>query len=174
MAVTGLFTGPMVLLGLSLSTPDEPTAFRALIRLGSVLGTLPAAVMRAGVPSMLKRAAIAPERQAELRVDFARNNTRDMRRGLREYLTWLHRDDDPAQRLCAAGVPTWIMHAEKGDGGLTAHERSVLESCPNVRLVTIPGEVFFLPNEVPERVAALIGEAMGAVATKQDEVKRGW
>jgi pimeloyl-ACP methyl ester carboxylesterase len=48
MVVSGAFTGPVVLLGVSLSAPDEPRAFRAIIRLGSILGTLPAAVLKKG------------------------------------------------------------------------------------------------------------------------------
>jgi len=64
---------------------------------------------------MVKRAAIPPERQAQLQADFARNNTRDMRRGLQAYLRWLRRDDDPARRLCEAAMPAWVVHAEKGD-----------------------------------------------------------
>jgi pimeloyl-ACP methyl ester carboxylesterase len=160
MVVSGAFAGPTVLLGSSFSPTDEPRFFRAIIRLGSVLGTLPAAVLKKGAPSMVKRAPLPPERQAQLAADFARNNTRDMRRGLREYLHWLRRDDDRARRLCEAGVPTWVVHAEKGDGALTQHERAVLEACPHVRVVTLPGQVFFLPNEVPERIADVIGQAL--------------
>ena len=70
------------------------------------------------------------------------------------------RDDRPAERLCGADVPTWIVHAEKGDGGLTGDERRTLERCPHVRLVTIPGTVFLLPNEVPARMADVTLEAM--------------
>ena len=55
-----------------------------------------------------------------------------------------------------------MVHAEKGDGGLTTHERAVLEACPQVRVVTVPGEVFFLPNEVPERIADVIVQALAA------------
>ena len=163
MVVSGAFTGPVVLLGVSLSTADEPAFFRAIIRLGSVLGTLPAAVLKKGAASMLKRPAIPPARQAELRADFARNNTSEMRRGLQAYLRWLHRDDDRARRLCGAGVSAWVVHAEKGDGGLTRHERAVLEACPHVRVETIPGSVFFLPNEVPGLVADLTGQALAEV-----------
>jgi pimeloyl-ACP methyl ester carboxylesterase len=83
-----------------------------------------------------------------------------MRRGLLAYLDWLRRDDDPAHRLAEAGVPAWVMHAEKGDGGLTPHERAALEACPRVRVVTVPGEVFFLPNDVPERIADVIVQAL--------------
>ena len=83
-----------------------------------------------------------------------------MGRGLQAYLCWLHRDDDPARRLCEAAVPAWVVHAEKGDGGLTQHERAVLEACPRVQVVTVPGKVFFLPNEVPERIADVIVQAL--------------
>ena len=53
-----------------------------------------------------------------------------------------------------------MVHAEKGDGGLTRHERAVLEACPRVRVVTVPGKVFLLPNEVPERIADAIVQAL--------------
>ena len=160
MVVSAGFIGPVVLLGVSLSAPDEPAFFRAIIRLGSILGTLPTAVLKKGAASMVRRAPVPPERRAELEADFGRNNARDMRRGLRLYLRWLHRDDDPARRLCDAGVPTWVVHAEKGDGGLTPHERTVLEAARHVRVVTVPGQVFFLPNEVPERIADVIVQAL--------------
>ena len=166
MVVSGAFAGPVVLLGVSLSAADEPGFFRAMIRLGSILGTLPAAVLKMGVASMVKQAALPPERQTQLQADFARNNTRDMRRGLQAYLHWLRRDDDPARRLCEAGVPAWVVHAEKGDGGLTQHERAILEACPHVRVVSLPGKVFFLPNEVPERVAEVIVQALAEAGAR--------
>jgi pimeloyl-ACP methyl ester carboxylesterase len=160
MVVSGAFTGPVVLLGSSFSPADEPGFFRGIIRLSSVLGTLPMAALKAGAASMVKKAPVPAERQAELRADFARNDTRVMRQGLQAYLDWLHHDDDRARRLCEAGVATWVVHAEKGDGALTRHERAVLDACPHVHVVTIPGHVFFLPNEVPERVAEVITEAI--------------
>jgi pimeloyl-ACP methyl ester carboxylesterase len=161
MAVWRAFTGPVVLLGVSLSTKDEPAFFRAIVLLGSVLGGLPAAVMIKGVTSMVKRIPVAPERQAELRDDFRRNVPAHAQNGLRQYVGWLKRGDGRAKRLCDAGVPTWVVHAEKGDGGLTDEERRTLEACPHVHLVTIPGHVFFLPNEVPEQIAGIIREAAG-------------
>ena len=99
-----------------------------------------------------------------MRADFRRNVPRHVRHGLREYLRWLNRHERPAERLCRAGVPTWILHAEKGDGGLTDDERRTLEACPHAHLVAIPGAVFFLPNEVPERIADLVLEAISATA----------
>jgi len=165
LAVSRAFAGPLVLLGLSLSSPDEPAFFRGIVRLTSVLGALPVAALIKGAASMVKKAAVSPERQAELKADFARNDAHDMKRALQEYLRWLARDDDRARRLCDADVPTWVVHAEKGDGGLTPHERSVLEACPNVHLVTIPGHVFFLPNDVPDAIADVIVDAVDQRAT---------
>jgi pimeloyl-ACP methyl ester carboxylesterase len=160
MVVSGAFTGPVVMLGSSFSPEDEPRFLRAIVRLGPILGTLPYAVVKRSAAAMVKHAAVPVESQAQLRADFLRNSTGDMRRGLEAYLRWLNRDDDPARRLCEAGVPAWVMHAQKGDGALTFHERSVLEACPAVRVVTVPGTVYFLPGEVPGRVADLIVEAL--------------
>ena len=162
MVVTGAFAGPVVLLGVSLSAPDEPAFFRAIIRLGAVFGTLPAAILKTGASSLIKRAALSPGGRAQLQADFTNNKTGDMRQGLRAYLQWLHRDDDPARRLCDAGQAAWVVHAEHGDGGLTPHERAVLEACADVRVVTVPGRVFFLPNEVPGLVADVVVQALAS------------
>jgi pimeloyl-ACP methyl ester carboxylesterase len=163
MVTTGAFGGPVVLLGISLSPADESAFFRAIAHLGSVLGGLPSAVLAKGAASMVKRIPASAERQDELREDFRNNVPEHNRQALREYVRYLHRDEHPAERLCQAGIPTWIVHAEKGDGGLTDHERSTLAACPHTHLVTIPGHVFFLPNEVPERIAAVTVEAAGHV-----------
>jgi pimeloyl-ACP methyl ester carboxylesterase len=162
MVLSGGFSGPVVLLGASLSSKDEPAFFRAIVRSTSVLGNLPMKILSAGAASMVKRIPASAERHSELRADFRRNKPRDNRIGLREYLRWLKQGDGRAERLCQAGVPTWIVHAEKGDGGLTADERGTLETCPNAHLVTIPGSVFVLPNEIPERIAAVIVDALAA------------
>jgi pimeloyl-ACP methyl ester carboxylesterase len=45
MATSGAFKGPLVLLGISLSERDEPAFFRAIVRLGTVLGSLPSAML---------------------------------------------------------------------------------------------------------------------------------
>ena len=161
-----LFTGPTVLLGISLSLPDESAFLINAIRLSKVLGSVPFALMKRAAGSMVKGIPVPPERQAELAADFRRTSTHDMRLGLDEYLTWLKSGEDHAAMLCRSGVPTWVVHAEKGgDGGLTDTERRTLEACPTVRIVTIPGKVFFLPNEVPDRIASVINEAVAAVGT---------
>lgn len=159
MVASGSFSGPVVLLGVALSAPDEPAFFRAIVRLGSVLGGLPAAMLAKGAASMVKRVPASAERRAELRADLRKNVPGHMRHALDGYMRWLRENERPAERLCEAGVPAWIVHAQKGDGGLTDDERRTLESCPHARVVTIPGHVFLLPNEVPERVAEILAEA---------------
>jgi len=159
MVASRSFAGPVVLLGVALSTKDEPAFFRALIRSGGVLGSLPASLLAKGAASMVKRIPASAERQDEIREDLRKNVPQHMRHALNEYVRWLQRNERPAERLCQAGVPTWIVHAEKGDGGLTADERRTLESCPHAHVVTIPGHVFFLPNEVPEQIAGIVLEA---------------
>jgi len=161
-----LFSGPTVLLGISLSLPDESAMFVNVIRLSKFLGTAPLSLMKKAAASMVKKVPLPPERQAELAANFGRMNTEDMRLSLGEYLKWLKTGEDHAAMLCQSGVPTWVVHAEKGgDGGLTDGERRTLEACPTVKVVTIPGKPFFLPVEVPEQVAAVINEAVAALQT---------
>ncbi len=164
MAEKKSFTGPTVLLGISLSLPDESAFFINVIRLSKVLGSLPLALMKKATGSMVKRIPVPPDRQAELAADFRRTDTRDMRLALREYLKWLTSGENHAEMLCRSGVPAWVVHAEKGgDGGLTDAERRTLEACSTVKIVTIPGSVFFLPNEVPDQIADVINEAVAAI-----------
>ena len=165
MAEKQLFSGPTVLLGISLSLRDESAFLVNAIRLSRVLGDLPFALMKQAVGAMVKRIPVPPERRAELAADFRRTSVRDMRLGLRAYLAWLRTGEDHAALLCRSGVPTWVVHAEKGDGGLTGGERRTLEACPTVRVVTVPGSVFFLPNEAPDRVASVISDAVASLGS---------
>src|SRR4051794_32595221 len=80
MVASRSFAGPVILLGVALSTKDEPAFFRAIVRLGSVLASLPAAVLVKGAGSMVKRIPVSAERQGELRADFRRNVPQHMRR----------------------------------------------------------------------------------------------
>ena len=160
MAVSGAYKGPIVLLGSSLSSADEPALFRIIIRLGSVLGTLPAALLKKAAAALAGQAKISADRQGELKADFARNDPRVMRQWLRSYMRWLRRDDNPAQRLCDAGNRAWVVHSEKGDGALTRHERAVLEACDHVQVITLPGRTFFLPIEESAAIARVITEAL--------------
>ncbi|MEU6236594.1 alpha/beta hydrolase [Kitasatospora sp. NPDC047058] len=162
MVATGAFTGPAVLLGISMSPTDEPAFFRAVCRLGDVLGSLPSAALLKLMGPFSRGMQVPPERRAELLADLRRNDPHVVRGILHGYLSYLNEPGQPAERLCAAGVPVWVVHAEKGDGALTADERSTLEACPHAAVVTIPGTSFFLPNEEPRRVAEVVAEALAA------------
>jgi hypothetical protein len=63
-------------------------------------------------------------------------------------------DEDPFFRaVCARPRSSGlVVHAEKGDGGLTDAERATRDAAP-VTVVRIPGAVFFLPGEAPRRIA---------------------
>ncbi|TYC68211.1 alpha/beta hydrolase [Streptomyces sp. CB01881] len=159
---TGAFTGPAVLLGISLSPRDEPLFFRALCRLGDVLGALPSAALLKLMGPASRGMRVPPERRAELLADLRRNDPHVMRGILRGYLDHLGAHEQPAARLCGAGVPVWVVHAEKGDGALTAEERRTLDACPNATVVTIQGTSYFLPNEEPRRIAEVVAAALAA------------
>ena len=163
MVASGAFTGPVVLMGVSLTREDEPVFFRAIDRLGVVLGSLPCAAMLKLMGLATKQARVSPERRAELLADFRKNDPKVMREGFRAYLQYLGSHRAPAARLCDAGVPAWVVHAEKGDGGLTDEERRTLEGCPLVTLVTLPGTSYFIPNDEPERIGGVVVEALAAV-----------
>ncbi len=164
MVASQLFAGPVVLLGISLSAKDEPAFFRAIVRLGDVLGGLPAAALMRMTAMATRAAHVSDEHRARMRADLRANDGRVLSQGMRAYLEYLDRHESPADRLCSAGVPAWIVHAEKGDGGLTDAERRTLVACPHTTLITIPGTRFFLPDEEPERVAEIIAEAVGKAA----------
>ena len=160
MAASRAFKGPLVLLGISLSARDEPAFFRAIVRLGTVLGSLPSATLMRMTAIAVRTARVSDAHRSQMRADFRSNDPRVLRSGLRAYLQYLDRHDSPAERLCDAGQRTWIVHAEKGDGGLTQDERQALQACPRMNLITIPGTSYFLPDEEPERVAQIIAEAI--------------
>lgn len=160
MAASGAFKGPLVLLGISLSDRDEPAFFRAIVRLGEVFGGLPSAMLMRMTAIAVRTARVSDEHRARMRADFRSNDPRVLRSGLHAYLEYLRKHESPANRLCDTGVPTWVVHAEKGDGGLTDEERRALEACPRTNLITIPGTCYFLPDEEPERVAKIIAEAI--------------
>ena len=108
----------------------------------------------------VRTARVSDEHRAQMRADFRSNDPRVLRSGLHAYLEYLGRHESPAKRLCDTGIPTWVVHAEKGDGGLTDEERRALKASPRTNLITIPGTRYFLPDEEPERVAEIVAEAI--------------
>jgi len=164
MAITAGFTGPLILTGASFSRKAESTMLEVLDALARVTCALPYAFMRSMFGPMLRQSRIPAQRQAELLAEFKRNQPKEMRKLIRAYLRDLGREPLIGDRLRALDVPVWIVHADKGDGRLTTQERRSLEDCPNVSVVTISGRSFFLPNEHPAELAALIVEALATVS----------
>jgi pimeloyl-ACP methyl ester carboxylesterase len=160
MVLSGNFHGPVVLLGISLTTEDEARFFTAVVRASQKVGRWPMAALLRLMPLMARSAKTPELHKKELIEDFKQNRASDSVRVCGEYLDYIAADRDFAAELAATGNPVWVVHAEKGDGGLTDAERATLQAAPDVTLVTIPGSVFLLPDEVPEKTAAVIASAL--------------
>ncbi len=166
MLLSGQFRGPVVLLGISLTTEDEAGFFRAAVRVSQRVGSWPLAILLRVLPLMARPAKIPEPHKRELIEDLKQNKAGDSVRVSGLYLDYIAADPEYAARLAASGNPVWVVHAEKkGDGGLTDAERATLQAAANVTLVTIPGAVFFLPDEVPDQIAAVIATAVSAAGT---------
>ena len=160
MVLTGHFQGPVVLLGISLTTEDEAAFFRAVVRASQKVGRWPMAALLRLMPLMARSAKTPELHKKELIEDFKQNRAGDSVLACVEYLDYIAEDRDFAAELAASGNPVWVVHAEKGDGGLTDAERVTLQAAPNVTLVTIPGSVFLLPDEAPQKTAETIDGAL--------------
>jgi pimeloyl-ACP methyl ester carboxylesterase len=161
MVLSGHFKGPVVLLGLSLTTADEAGFFRMLVRGSQRVGSWPMAGLFRLMPLMVRSAKIPERHKNELIEDFKQNRSGDALRVCSEYLDYIAADRDFASELAASSNPAWVVHAEKnGDGGLTDAERATLQAALNVTLVTVPGKVFLLPDEAPRDTAAVIADAL--------------
>ncbi len=161
MLLSGHFQGPVVLLGLSMTTEDEAGFFRVAVRVSQRVGSWPFAILLRLMPLMARTAKTPGPHKRDLIEDLKQNKAGDSVRVSGTYLDYIAADRDYASELAAAGSPVWVVHAEKkGDGGLTDLERPTLEAAANVTLVTIPGSVFLLPDEAPEQTAAVIADAL--------------
>ena len=160
MVLSGHFRGPVVLLGISLTSEDEAMFFRGVVRASQKVGRWPMAALLRLMPLMARSAKTTTAHKKELIEDFKQNRAGDSVLLCGEYLDYIAEDRDFAAELAASGNPVWVVHAEKGDGGLTDLERATLDAAPNVTLVTIPGSVFLLPDEAPKETAAAIASAL--------------
>jgi pimeloyl-ACP methyl ester carboxylesterase len=160
MVGSGAFSGPLVLLAPAFSRKDEAPFIRGLDKAARVLGHLPFAAMLRMVHLAVKDSPLPAERRDELVTVLRRNDPRVMRRGFHAYLSYLDRHGSVAPRLCQAGVTAWVVHGEHGDGGVTDDERRILEACPAIRMITLPGTSFFMPNEEPALVADLVVQGL--------------
>lgn len=163
MVLSGHFRGPVVLLGISPTTADEDRFFRAVVRASRRVGRLPLAALLRLMPLMARSARTSDRHKQQLVEDLRANRAGDVVRVTNAYLDHIGADRDPAAELAASDIPAWVVHAEKGDGGLTDAERATLEAAPQVTVVTIPGSVFFLPDEAPRQTAEVIADAVGSV-----------
>ena len=163
MVLSGHFQGPVVLLGISLTTEDEAAFFRGVVRASQKVGPWPMAALLRLMPLMARTAKTPEVHKKELIQDFKQNRANDSVLACVEYLDYIAEDRDFAAELAASGNPVWVVHAEKGDGGLTDAERATLHAAPNVTLVTIPGSVFLLPDEAPQETTTAIASALSQV-----------
>jgi len=164
MVLSGHFQGPVVLLGISLTTEDEAAFFRAVVRASQKVGRWPLAALLWLMPLMARSAKTPEVHKKELIEDLQQNRAGEALPACVEYLDYIAEDRDFAAELAASGSPAWVVHAEKGDGGLTDAERVTLQQAPNVTLVTIPGSVFLLPDEAPQKTAETIASALSQAA----------
>jgi len=162
MVLSGHFRGPVVLLGISLTTEDEARFFRTVVRASQKVGSWPMGTLLRLLPLMVRSAKLPEPHRSELIADLKQNRASDSVRVCSDYLDYIAADRDFAAELAASGNPVWVVHAEKGDGGLTDAERATLQAAPHVTLVTIPGSVFLLPDEAPKDTAAAIADAAAA------------
>jgi pimeloyl-ACP methyl ester carboxylesterase len=162
MAASGGCTAPLVLLAPAFSRQDESVVIRILDRLSRVLGQLPFTVMLKLMGAAMKGIPLPPDRRDALVAELRKNDPRTIRRGVRCYLKYLDRHGSVASRLCDAGVPAWVVHGERGDGGVTDEERRALEACPRMSMITIPGASYFTHIEEPALVAGLLTGAVGS------------
>lgn len=160
MVLSGAFRGPVVLLGISLTTEDDAAAFRVIVRTSQKVGSWLLGAMLRLLPLMARSAEVPQRHKAELIEDLKQNRPRDALRVCVAYLDYIGAPRDYAAELAASARPAWVVHAEKGDGGLTDAERAALEAAPEVTLVTIPGSVFLLPDEAPQPTAEAIADAL--------------
>ena len=164
MVLSGKFRGPVVLLGISLTTEDDAAFFRKAVRVSQKVGRWPLGILLRLLPLMVRSAKVPEPHKRELIEDLKQNRAGDAVRVSAEYLDYIAADRDYAGQLASSGSPAWVVHAEKGgDGGLTDAERATLAAADNVTLVTAPGKVFLLPDETPEQTAAVIATALSTL-----------
>ncbi len=163
MAGSGAFRCPLVLLAPSFSRGDEAAFMRMLDQVGRVLGPLPFAALLKMMGMGMKQVPVPQERRDALVAEMRKNQPAVFQRSIHAYLRYLDKHGSVATRLCESGVPAWVVHGERGDGGISDDERRVFDACPQVSVVTIPGASYYPPVEEPALVAKLITEALDRV-----------
>ncbi len=98
------------------------------------------------------------ERRDALVAGMANNDPRFCRKGVRSYFEYLDAHGSLVPRLCQSGVKSYVVSGDNDEIGLTDEERSGLEACPDVTLVTVTDATHGLIIEQPTRIAELILE----------------
>jgi pimeloyl-ACP methyl ester carboxylesterase len=159
MAARGEFDGPLLLLSPSFSREDEAKELGVLDRLGRVPGVGPLAwlaMLKAMPKAMGKR--FPAERRDALVAGMTNNDPRFCRRGVHSYYEYLDAHGSLVPRLCQSGVKALVVFGDNDEIGLTNDERSGLEACADVTLVTVADATHALIIEQPARIAELILE----------------
>ena len=159
MATRGEFDGPVLLLSPTFSREDEAKELGVLDRLGAVpvVGQLAWLAMLKTMPKAMGKRFPAERRQA-LVADMANNDPRFCRRGVRTYFEYLDAHGSLVPRLCQSGVKSYVVFGDNDEIGLTDEERSALENCTDVTLITVANATHGLIIEQPARIAELILE----------------
>jgi pimeloyl-ACP methyl ester carboxylesterase len=159
MAARGEFDGPVLLLSPTFSREDEARELGVLDRLGAVpgIGQLAWLAMLKAMPKAMGKRFPAERRDA-LVAGMANNDPRFCRRGVRTYFEYLDAHGSLVPRLCQSGVKSYVVFGDSDEIGLTDQERSGLEACPDVTLITVADATHGLIIEQPARIAELILE----------------
>ena len=159
MATRGEFDGPVLLLSPTFSREDEAKELGVLDRLGAVpvVGQLAWLAMLKTMPKAMGKRFPAERRQA-LVADMANNDPRFCRRGVRTYFEYLDAHGSLVPRLCQSGVKSYVVFGDNDEIGLTDEERSALENCTDVTLITVANATHGLIIEQPAQIAELILE----------------
>src|SRR6188474_1393081 len=102
MVLSGHFHGPVVLLGISLTTEDEAAFFRGVVRASQKLGSWPMAALLRLMPLMARSAKTPESHKKELIEDFKQNRAGDSVRACGPYLDYIAQDRDFAALLAAS------------------------------------------------------------------------
>jgi pimeloyl-ACP methyl ester carboxylesterase len=102
------------------------------------------------------------EQKQRLTAEVKRNRAKDIRRVATLNLDYFERYGSLAERLCNAGVKSWVLFGDRDQVGLTDEERRVLDSCPDVGLVTVPDATHMVLLDQPAAVAEAIRESLPA------------
>ncbi len=159
MAATGEFDGPVLLLSPTFSREDEAKELGVLDRLGAVpvVGHLAWLAMLKAMPKAMGKRFPA-ERHDALVAGMTNNDPRFCRKGVRSYYEYLDAHGSLVPRLCRSGVKSYVVFGDDDEIALTDEERSGLDACADVTLVTIANATHGLIIEQPARIAELILE----------------